>query len=91
MLLTTVSQDEQHEFLAAYLEELNGHAPASADVVALQREVAPFALSSHLMWGLWSLAMAQGTTADFDYTQYARLRFEEYQKRKDEVLAAPVK
>jgi ethanolamine kinase len=47
-----------------------------------------FSLASHYYWGLWALIQAMVSDIDFDYMEYAVLRFNEYDKRKQEVLTS---
>ncbi len=49
-------------------------------------EVNKFTLASHLMWAVWSLVQAQVSKLDFDFVAYAKIRFDEYFKRKIEIL-----
>ncbi|KAJ2714393.1 hypothetical protein H4R19_001753 [Coemansia spiralis] len=46
----------------------------SAEVAALEREVAPFVAASHLHWGIWGLLQACSSEIDFDYVGYATQR-----------------
>ncbi|KJE91772.1 choline/ethanolamine kinase [Capsaspora owczarzaki ATCC 30864] len=56
-------------------------------VEAMYREVNKFALAAHFYWGSWALVQARFSDIDFDYLDYALLRFAEYFRRKDEFLA----
>ncbi len=40
-------------------------------------------LASHLFWGSWSVVQAVHTTINFDYVQYASLRFQGYFYHKE--------
>ncbi|CAI2182652.1 11047_t:CDS:10 [Funneliformis geosporum] len=57
------------------------------ELSTLYREVNKFALASHFYWGLWAMIQAQLSDIDFDYMEYAVLRFNEYYKRKNEFLS----
>lgn len=50
-----------------------------------------FALASHQYWGTWSLMQARWSQIDFDYVEYAALRWKEYRKRKNEFVEAALK
>lgn len=81
-------KDAQYHFFRAYLTTLHhGQAPTTAELEAMYHEVNPFALTAHLSWGLWAVLMAHASTIDFDYLQYAELRFNEYYRRKEEFLS----
>ncbi|KAJ1925674.1 hypothetical protein IWQ60_004415 [Tieghemiomyces parasiticus] len=58
-----------------------------AEVDELYREVNKFYLASHIYWGFWAMVQASFSDIDFDYMGYARMRFDEYHRRRDELLA----
>lgn len=45
-------------------------------------EVALFTLAAHFFWGLWGLTQAQHSDIEFDYMNYACLRFAQYEAQK---------
>ncbi len=49
-------------------------------------EVNKFTLASHLMWGIWSLVQAQSSQLEFDFVNYANVRFEEFFKNKERIF-----
>jgi len=49
------------------------------------REVAVFALASHLVWCLWSLKQGQASSIPFAYYNYARDKLEDYKESKARV------
>ncbi len=49
-------------------------------------EVNKFTSSSHLLWAIWSLIQAQNSSIDFNFVNYARLRFGEYFKHKEQLV-----
>lgn len=53
----------------------------------MYKEVNGFSLASHFYWGLWAMIQAMISDIDFNYMEYAVLRFNEYHKRKDQVLS----
>ena len=57
-------------------------APTHEQLEHLYKEVEGFSLASHFYWGLWALIQAKISTIDFDYMSYAKLRFDEYERRK---------
>ncbi|OBZ89825.1 Ethanolamine kinase 2 [Choanephora cucurbitarum] len=72
-----------------YLTQYNqGVAPSEQEKEQLFKEVNGFSLASHFFWGLWAMIQAKISDIDFDYMGYAVLRFNEYHKRKQEVLAS---
>ncbi|KAJ2481917.1 hypothetical protein IWW56_001410 [Coemansia sp. RSA 2131] len=53
----------------------------------LFEEVRVFELASHYYWGVWGLVQASISEIDFDYMEYARMRFDQYFKVKQQLLA----
>lgn len=49
----------------------------------LYREVNKLTLGCHLLWVAWGLFQAANSTIEFDYMEYAALRYKEYLERKD--------
>lgn len=45
-----------------------------------------FALASHYFWGYWAILQARYSPIDFDFIDYARLRFEGYRMHKDKFI-----
>jgi ethanolamine kinase len=75
----------QSEFIKCYLVALN--LPATKqDVARVVRETNAFALLAHTFWTVWALVQANHSDLDFDYLEYAGLRWKEYQRRKEEWL-----
>ncbi|GER24677.1 protein kinase superfamily protein [Striga asiatica] len=64
-----------------------GNKPSDREVDHLLREVEKYTLASHLFWGLWGIISEHVNKIDFNYVEYARQRFQQYWKRKSEVLA----
>jgi ethanolamine kinase len=81
------NKKQQYEFYSNYLREYNGVEPSESDLYTLYKQVNKFALVSHFFWGSWSLVQASISKIDFDFITYARQRFDEYYKRKDEFLS----
>ncbi|GMH30512.1 hypothetical protein Nepgr_032355 [Nepenthes gracilis] len=83
--------EERKKFLQAYLIS-SGHQPSDLEVKELDQDVEKYTLASHLHWGLWGIISEHVNVIDFDYTEYARQRFEQYWLRKTELLgsAGPV-
>ncbi|KAG0370839.1 kinase-like domain-containing protein [Gamsiella multidivaricata] len=53
---------------------------------SMYKEVNKFALTSHIMWGLWGLIQATQSEIEFDYVEYAMQRFSEFRRRRDEFM-----
>lgn len=62
--------------------------PTEDEVNNLYIEVNAFSLASHFYWTLWGMIQAMVSDIDFNYMEYAVLRFEEYKRRKDQVFAS---
>jgi len=81
------NKEQQHEFLRSYLTTYkNGTAPTEEELHKLYVQVNKFALISHMFWGIWALVQGAISKLDFDFVEYAGLRFAEYYRRKDEFL-----
>ncbi|GAA5810138.1 hypothetical protein MFLAVUS_003557 [Mucor flavus] len=72
-------------------ENNNGVKPTSAEKEKLFEEVNAFSLASHFYWGLWAMVQAMVSDIDFNYMDYAVLRFNEYDRRKNEVFSTKSK
>ncbi|KAL6502173.1 hypothetical protein OROHE_024766 [Orobanche hederae] len=84
--------EERQRFLHIYLsasasEFRTGDQSSDLDVHQLLQEVEKYTLASHLLWGLWGIISEHVNKIDFDYIEYARQRFQQYWKKKSEVLA----
>ena len=85
------TQTQQSVFLRAYLARAAGCAEAAvsdADVEALYRSTQPWALVSQLFWGVWAVFQAKHAKIDFDFLNYAKMRFAGYYSLKAQCLAA---
>ena len=80
------SKTTQLAFCRAYVAAAGG-VPAAAGLEAgaqdeffeaLYEIVCRFALSSNFYWGLWAIIQARHSPIDFDFMEYARIRFKGY-------------
>ena len=70
-----------------YLKQTDEHVVIDdARVERFCNEVNEFTLASHLMWAVWSLVQAQSSQLQFNFVNYAQIRFDQYFKRKEEVI-----
>ncbi|OAQ33729.1 kinase-like protein, partial [Linnemannia elongata AG-77] len=71
---------EQLNFLEAYMEaEIAIGGASKAEILdSMYKEVNKFALTSHIMWGLWGLIQATQSEIEFDYLEYALQRLYEF-------------
>ncbi|MCL7028702.1 hypothetical protein MKW94_006830 [Papaver nudicaule] len=77
--------EERKRFTRAYLSS-SGDQPTDVDVDALVEDVEKYTLASNLVWGLWGIISAHANDIDFDYMEYAKQRFQQYQLRKAKFL-----
>ena len=56
------------------------------EIESMFLKVKKFTLASHFLWGLWSLIQAEHSSIQFDYLNYAFIRFTEYYKKKKEIF-----
>jgi len=54
---------------------------------SMYKEVNKFALTSHVMWGLWGLIQASQSEIDFDYFEYSMQRLNEFRRRREEFMS----
>ncbi|KAI7907091.1 kinase-like domain-containing protein [Cokeromyces recurvatus] len=81
------AKEFQMKWYEWYLTEFNyGVKPSIEEKERLYKEVNGYSLASHFYWGLWAMIQAMVSDIDFNYMEYAVLRFNEYDRRKDEVL-----
>lgn len=82
-------------YLTAFYNLANAYHADQADkqitvdsdlVEGFYTEVNKFTSASHLLWSIWSLIQAQNSTIDFDFVNYARIRFEQYFKHKEQLV-----
>ena len=87
------AEDLQKVWIQMYLEEAallrgeDANSVTGAAVHTLYREANKFALASHLFWCIWALLEGHYSNIDFDYVQYAGVRFTEFQRRKEAFYA----
>lgn len=84
------TKEQQLRFLSKYLSTCGVNKDDQNFQVELDNiylEVNVFALSSHLLWGIWGILQQLRSTIEFDYIEYARKRFEEYFKHKKRIEA----
>ncbi|XP_065363010.1 ethanolamine kinase [Calliphora vicina] len=81
-------RDFQLKWLRVYLQTyLQRTQISDAEVETLYVQVNQFALAAHFFWVIWCLIQAEHSTIDFDYVDYAFIRYNEYLARKDAFLA----
>ncbi|KAF9950038.1 hypothetical protein BGZ65_006890 [Modicella reniformis] len=54
---------------------------------SMYKEVNKFALTSHIVWGLWGLIQATQSEIDFNYFEYALQRLGEFRRRREEFMS----
>lgn len=78
--------EERRRFIYTYLSS-EGKKPSDAEVDQLANLVEKYTLANHLFWGLWGLISSYVNTIDFDYKEFSRQRFKQYQLKKPTLLA----
>ncbi|XP_009336504.2 probable choline kinase 1 isoform X1 [Pyrus x bretschneideri] len=79
--------EERQRFVRAYLSSA-GCEPSDAEVEQLVEITEKYTLANHLFWGLWGIISGHVNKIDFDYTEYARQRFQQYWLRKPALLGS---
>eukprot|EP00158_Paraphelidium_tribonemae_P004590 Partr_v1_DN26855_c0_g1_i3_m40685 putative Ethanolamine kinase len=80
------SLEHQRTWIIEYLTEFLSNVPTENQIEGLLEDVQKFSLISHFYWAIWALVQACLSDIDFDYMEYAIMRFEEYYRRKALVL-----
>lgn len=83
----------QKKWLRIYLERYNenlgnfkGHEVTDEELEFFMSAVQKFTLASHFLWGIWSLLQAEHSSLEFDFLNYALIRYTEYYKRKKQIF-----
>lgn len=75
----------QKTWLKIYLESYsNTNNVPESEINELYNQVNKFVLLTHFFWGCWALIQSQHSNIDFDFLQYAAIRFDEYFRKKTE-------
>ena len=77
------SQEERYTFYQEYLGPED-----QADVDKLERQVMFFRLVSHVFWGVWAKLQSTCSKIDFDFANYAELRWNAYFQLRDQTFQA---
>uniref|UniRef100_A0A7S1X512 ethanolamine kinase n=1 Tax=Tetraselmis chuii TaxID=63592 RepID=A0A7S1X512_9CHLO len=81
----------QENYARAYLLGSGAaESPTDDQVRRLVVEANVSSLASHLFWGLWALIQARYSSIDFDYVEYAKMRYAEFKRRREEFLGMAV-
>eukprot|EP01133_Synstelium_polycarpum_P004365 gene4365-5100_t len=77
------TMETQKDFLRQYL----GANATEQEVHDLYVEANHFTLGSHLVWGFWGVVQAFNSVIDFDFIDYAKKRFNQYDRVQKKVFA----
>ncbi|KYR00596.1 hypothetical protein DLAC_02615 [Tieghemostelium lacteum] len=84
------TEETQKLFLKYYLSFQHGYNDISMvdsnELHQLYIEANHFTLVSHLMWGFWGIVQSANSTIDFDYIDYSKKRFKQYDLVKNKVF-----
>jgi ethanolamine kinase len=73
----------QRKFMEAYLKaswpEILAQSKKEDMLGALCRAANRYSVASHLFWGMWAVIQSKYSPIDFDFLNYARLRFVGYE------------
>ncbi|XP_017875611.1 ethanolamine kinase [Ceratina calcarata] len=77
----------QKAWINIYLQEYNDiNCVPETEINLLFSQVNKFVLLSHFFWACWGLIQSEHSTIDFDFLEYAAMRFDEYFKLKEKYL-----
>lgn len=78
----------QLKWLRCYLESyLETEDISDEQVERLYVQVNQFVLAAHFFWTIWALIQAENSTIDFDFVDYAYIRYNEYLSKKEQFLS----
>ena len=77
---------ERKLFCEKYLTERNGTDVSADDVIDFMDDVQVMTIASHLAWGAWALVQADISDIDYDFMEYAGIRFDEMVKSAKEMF-----
>ena len=84
------NEDTQRRFLKIYLENYYDNKKGEIDmdekINQMLEDIKWFDLASNYYWGLWALIQAALSIIDFNYNEYANLRFKRYFVIKNRLL-----
>lgn len=82
------SYEERFRFVSAYLRPTacGDASPGHEEVAALVEGAEAYKILSHIHWGLWGLISGAVSDISFDYVEYARQRFQQYELLKPHAL-----
>uniref|UniRef100_A0A7N0U727 Choline kinase n=1 Tax=Kalanchoe fedtschenkoi TaxID=63787 RepID=A0A7N0U727_KALFE len=69
--------EERRDFVQSYLT-CQGTEPTESEVEKLVEAVEKYKVPNHLFWGLWGLISSYVNNIEFNYTEYAGQRFQQY-------------
>jgi hypothetical protein len=64
-------------WLIEYLREFLAREPTEKELISWERSVKDMMPLSHYFWASWSMVQVEASVLDFDYVNYAKLRFDE--------------
>ncbi|XP_043498263.1 ethanolamine kinase 1 [Polistes fuscatus] len=77
----------QKAWLKIYLKSYyNTNDIPEDEINQLYNQVNKFVLLTHFFWGCWALIQSQHSNIDFDFLQYAAIRFDEYFRIKTTIF-----
>lgn len=81
------NKETQYHFFRHYLSAEDPTKVTEAELEELFVEANFYALASHIFWAVWAIVQAKFSSIDFNYLDYFFQRFQEYERRRDEVMS----
>ncbi|CAN0843777.1 Probable choline kinase 2 [Linum grandiflorum] len=75
--------EERRRFVTAYMSSSGGK-----EVEPFLKDVENYTLGSHLFWGLWGIISEHVNKIEFDYSEYAKQRLDQYWVRKSTLFSS---
>ncbi|KAK9046986.1 hypothetical protein V6N11_052855 [Hibiscus sabdariffa] len=79
--------EERRRFISTYLAS-SGNEHGDAQVEQLLIDAEKYTLANHLFWGLWGIISGHVNKIDFNYSEYARQRIQQYWLTKPLLLGS---
>lgn len=80
--------EKRHKFVKEYLKPSRkaGGMMSEKEVEQILKDIEKYTVASHIHWALWGIIAGRVNTIEFDYMEYARQRFQQYNLLKHSIL-----
>lgn len=78
--------EKRRTFVKEYLKQSTGETVSEKEVEQVLKDIEKYTIASHIHWALWGIIAGRVNTIDFDYMEYARQRFQQYNLWRHSIL-----